>query len=288
MLSCVRGHQSTVHRNTFHPDVGFREACNQSFHLGILSVRACFCYRLQLSPHSHTQNIYIYILGVGTLIVFYDHIATCLPPKIQTSLNLKRVKIFPFPEYFSQESLTVTLRSKTHVMKLETLKRIPEDSLSLITKRDKGACLSSIDTTDCEKARSSLFGWLLQEFFFFGFTSYSFSLVLLFNQSIMFFQVPRLRKHSYISPIQKKAPSSDVSNYRPISITSIFCRVFEKLLRKHTLEHLAEINLIPDSQHGFVTGRSVVTNMLESLNYWTEVLDNKKSINVIYFVYQSL
>uniref|UniRef100_A0A158PBX4 C2H2-type domain-containing protein n=1 Tax=Angiostrongylus cantonensis TaxID=6313 RepID=A0A158PBX4_ANGCA len=49
------------------------------------------------------------------------------------------------------------LRSKTHVMKLETLKKLPEDSLSLITKRDNGACLNGVDTTDCEKARKSLF-----------------------------------------------------------------------------------------------------------------------------------
>ncbi|ETN79276.1 zinc finger, C2H2 type [Necator americanus] len=49
------------------------------------------------------------------------------------------------------------LRSKTHVMKLETLKRLPEDSLSLITKRDNGACLNGVDTTDCEKARKSLY-----------------------------------------------------------------------------------------------------------------------------------
>ncbi|KAJ1353966.1 ZnF_C2H2 [Parelaphostrongylus tenuis] len=42
-------------------------------------------------------------------------------------------------------------------MKLETLKKLPEDSLSLITKRDNGACLNGVDTTDCEKARKSLF-----------------------------------------------------------------------------------------------------------------------------------
>ncbi|RCN28143.1 putative flagellar protein FliS [Ancylostoma caninum] len=42
-------------------------------------------------------------------------------------------------------------------MKLETLKRLPEDSLSLITKRDNGACLNGVDTTDCEKARKSLY-----------------------------------------------------------------------------------------------------------------------------------
>ena len=49
-------------------------------------------------------------------------------------------------------------RSKTHVMKLETLKRLPEDTLSLITKKDNCQCLNDIDTTDCEKARESLLG----------------------------------------------------------------------------------------------------------------------------------
>ncbi|KAK6032934.1 hypothetical protein OSTOST_00860, partial [Ostertagia ostertagi] len=41
----------------------------------------------------------------------------------------------------------------------------------------------------------------------------------LFNQSMMFSEVFRLWKHSYITPILKKPPSSDISNYRPISIT---------------------------------------------------------------------
>lgn len=43
-------------------------------------------------------------------------------------------------------------------MKLESLQRLPVDTLSLITKKDNGACLNDIDTTDCEKARISLLG----------------------------------------------------------------------------------------------------------------------------------
>ncbi|GMT32275.1 hypothetical protein PFISCL1PPCAC_23572, partial [Pristionchus fissidentatus] len=48
------------------------------------------------------------------------------------------------------------LRSKTHVMKLETAKLLPEDSLTLITKRDNGTCLNEVDTTSCETARRSI------------------------------------------------------------------------------------------------------------------------------------
>ncbi|VBB26669.1 unnamed protein product, partial [Acanthocheilonema viteae] len=50
------------------------------------------------------------------------------------------------------------LRSKTHVMKLESLRIIPEDSLSLITRREGGVYLNEIDTTDCEHARQSILG----------------------------------------------------------------------------------------------------------------------------------
>ncbi|GMR32125.1 hypothetical protein PMAYCL1PPCAC_02320, partial [Pristionchus mayeri] len=48
------------------------------------------------------------------------------------------------------------LRSKTHVMKLETQKLLPEDSLTLITKRDNGTCLNEVDTTSCDTARRSI------------------------------------------------------------------------------------------------------------------------------------
>lgn len=52
------------------------------------------------------------------------------------------------------------LRSKTHVMKLESLRIIPEDSLSLITRKEGGVYLNEIDTTDCEHARQSILGQL--------------------------------------------------------------------------------------------------------------------------------
>lgn len=49
-------------------------------------------------------------------------------------------------------------RSKTHIMKLESLGKLPEDALTLITRKENGAYLNDIDTTDSERARASLFG----------------------------------------------------------------------------------------------------------------------------------
>ncbi|KAK6061383.1 hypothetical protein COOONC_00950 [Cooperia oncophora] len=48
--------------------------------------------------------------------------------------------------------------------------------------------------------------------------------------SLMTAEVPMRWKHSFVVPIPKKPPHSCAQNYRPISITSVFLRVFEKHL----------------------------------------------------------
>ncbi|KAK6036923.1 hypothetical protein COOONC_25572 [Cooperia oncophora] len=106
-------------------------------------------------------------------------------------------------------------------------------------------------------------------------------LAYIFNQSLMSGEVPRRWKH-FITPILKKEPSSDPGNYRPVSITSLFCRLFEKRLKEHVIKYTLGCNLIPN-QHGFTPGRSVETNMIECLDEWTKTLDNNGCCDVIYF-----
>lgn len=107
-------------------------------------------------------------------------------------------------------------------------------------------------------------------------------LAYLFNQSLMCSEIPQRWKHSYVTPLLKKNPSSDVSNYRPVSITSFPCRIFEKVIKSHLLQFLSRNNVIPDAQHGFMPCKSVETNLLECLNDWTAYLDSKKACDVIY------
>ncbi|XGW17004.1 hypothetical protein V3C99_001991 [Haemonchus contortus] len=108
-------------------------------------------------------------------------------------------------------------------------------------------------------------------------------LAYLFNQSLMRGEVPRRWKHSFVTPVLKKEPSSDPANYRPVSITSLFCRLFEKTIKAHILEYVAACHIIPKAQHGFIPGRSVETNMIECLEDWTSGLDNNCCSDVVYF-----
>ncbi|EYC35206.1 hypothetical protein Y032_1116g3629 [Ancylostoma ceylanicum] len=105
----------------------------------------------------------------------------------------------------------------------------------------------------------------------------------IFNLSYMRSEVPERWKRSFITPIPKKPPFSNPNNYRPVSITSIFARLFEKIMKRHIVEHLTEQQIIPKSQHGFWKGKSIETALLESTNDWTQALDEHNSVHVVYF-----
>lgn len=83
-------------------------------------------------------------------------------------------------------------------------------------------------------------------------------------------------------PVHKKASKMDVKNYRPISLTSVPCKILESLIRDEIVAHLMENDLLCDEQHGFVPGRSCVTQLLTVMEAWTEMLDKGTPIDVVY------
>jgi len=51
-------------------------------------------------------------------------------------------------------------------------------------------------------------------------------------------------------------------NYRPVSLTSLICKIFETTIRDAVVRHLEENSLLSNSHHGFRKGRSRLTNLL--------------------------
>ena len=72
----------------------------------------------------------------------------------------------------------------------------------------------------------------------------------------------------------------DSQNYRPVSLTCILSKVYEKLLRKHMFCHVARY--ISPSQHGFVEGRSCLSNLLETLDEITRIMESGDAVDIIY------
>jgi hypothetical protein len=89
-------------------------------------------------------------------------------------------------------------------------------------------------------------------------------LTILFQTSLKEGRLPQEWKEAKVTPIFKKGPRSEVGNYRPVSLTSVCCKVMEKIVRKALLSHLVDSKILSDSQHGFIQGRSMYYATTES------------------------
>ena len=104
----------------------------------------------------------------------------------------------------------------------------------------------------------------------------------LFNKSLQTNSIPMEWKKSNVTPIHKSGSKKKASNYRPISITSILCRVLESCIKDEITSHFEKHNLIHDSQHGFRSNKSCLTNLIEFFDAVINVYDQKKPVDVIY------
>ena len=80
-------------------------------------------------------------------------------------------------------------------------------------------------------------------------------LAKLFNLSLEGI-VPSEWKEANITPLFKKGSRNKPENYRPVSLTSVVCKLLETLIRDHMVEFLVKHNLINTSQHGFLKASS--------------------------------
>ena len=111
-------------------------------------------------------------------------------------------------------------------------------------------------------------------------------LSILFNCSYNEGRLPQDWKNAVISPIFKKGRKSDPENYRPISLTSVICKIMESIVRDSITESIRKRNLITDHQHGFIPGRSCLTNLLQAFEAWTSILDEGFGLDIIYLDYR--
>jgi hypothetical protein len=110
-------------------------------------------------------------------------------------------------------------------------------------------------------------------------------LSLIFESLMSVGCIPSEWAHAFVTPIYKGGNASDISNYRPVSLTCIACKLMERIISNDMLAYLRQHNAITAQQHGFLSGRSTTTNLLESINDWTIAIKNKQSVIVAYIDY---
>ena len=90
------------------------------------------------------------------------------------------------------------------------------------------------------------------------------SLCILLNKSLRLGKRPTDWKQANIVPIFKKGTKASISNYRQVSLLSTVTKLCERCVLKKLLHGL--IHLLTGVQHGFVRGRSCVTQLLSVLH----------------------
>jgi hypothetical protein len=94
--------------------------------------------------------------------------------------------------------------------------------------------------------------------------------------------VPKVWRSAIVVPIFKKGPADCAENYRPVSLTSVVCRVMEKIISLSMISFLRANNLISTEQHGFLSKRSTVTQLLETVFDWCSAINNRKFVDSVF------
>ena len=114
----------------------------------------------------------------------------------------------------------------------------------------------------------------------------SIPLARVFNLSLKEGVVPFEWKEANIIPLFKKGSRNKSENYRPVSLTSVICKLLERLIKDHMVDFLVKHKLLNSSQHGFLKARSCLTNML---CFWEEItkwIDVGSPVDIIYLDFQ--
>ena len=109
---------------------------------------------------------------------------------------------------------------------------------------------------------------------------------LLLNKTIEEGDIPVDWKRAWVSPVYKKGSKNKAENYRPISLTSIVCKLMETFVKNAIMEHLVNENLLSTKQFGFIPGRSTVTQLLQYLDKCCDTIATGGVIDTIYLDFQ--
>ena len=106
-------------------------------------------------------------------------------------------------------------------------------------------------------------------------------LYALFSTNLFLFgRPPEDWKYANITPVFKMGIKTLIANYRQVPLLSIACKLCERCVLKKLLPEL--IHVLTPLQHGFIPGRSCVTQLLSVLRNLGSSLDTGDEVDVVY------
>ena len=111
----------------------------------------------------------------------------------------------------------------------------------------------------------------------------AYPLSLIFTVSYNSGCIPQEWKLAHVVPVHKKGCKQNIENYRPISLTCLVMKTFERLIKDKILDKTS--HLLDSRQHGFLSHKSCTTNMVgftDSVAGYLNI-DTNLSTDVVYF-----
>ena len=112
------------------------------------------------------------------------------------------------------------------------------------------------------------------------------ALTNIFQQSYDLSSTPKNWNSAIATPIFKKGFKSDPSNYGPISLACICCKIMVHIMLSHIAKHIAKNNILINEQHGLRNKLSIFTHLIffKALNKYLLSLVRTLYIHCIYIV----
>lgn len=107
-------------------------------------------------------------------------------------------------------------------------------------------------------------------------------LTYIINKCLSVGTFPDCLKLGIIKPLHKNGSKEKIENYRPISLLSVFSKIFEKVIKKRVSGFLDRFGILSDNQFGFREGRSTEEAILKLTGEIYSALDNKVPIISIF------
>ena len=105
-------------------------------------------------------------------------------------------------------------------------------------------------------------------------------LTIIFNQSLELGVLPQDWRCANITPLFKKGNRDVAANYRPVSLTSIVCKIMEHVVCSHIWKHLDTLGILSPYQHGFRKGHSCETQLTLTMHHLNKLYDNNIQVDI--------
>ena len=106
------------------------------------------------------------------------------------------------------------------------------------------------------------------------------SLAIIFQSSIDTGRLPKDWLAANVSCAFKKGDRHLASNYRPISLTSVSCKLLEHIIFRHIMNHMEEHSILTNLNHGFRSGFSTETQLITTTQDLLSSFDSGKQIDM--------